>query len=107
MLKRLPQQVVLVVNHRPEIDPLVRELGHGAHRRGRQVALRHQPVRADQQRVAGKGGEALVGAVAVTGRPQRQYLPQRLLALGQEVKKAVGCFAQVADAVAAGKRGGV
>ncbi len=65
------------------------------------------PVRTDQQWVAREGRKALIGGVAVAGGPQRQHLPQALAGAVQKVDEAKGCVAQVADAVAAGKRGGM
>ena len=58
-----------------------------------EVVLRHEPVRADQKWVAGESGEGLVGRVDKAGRPQREHLPDRLPALGQEVDELIGVFA--------------
>ena len=61
-------------------------------------------ARRDQQRVAGEGGEALVGRVAVAGRAERQDLPEPLLGRSQEVDEAIRLVAQVADAESARQR---
>ncbi len=45
---------------------------------GVQIAALHQTVDADQQRIPREGREALVGRIAVAGRPERQHLPDVL-----------------------------
>ena len=50
----------------------------------------HQQIQVDEVGIAGKGREALVGAVAVAGGPQRKDLPAGLAGLFQLVGEAVG-----------------
>ena len=75
--------------------------------RGGHEAVVHQRVEGNQERVAGKGGKGLIRRIGKAGRPQGQHLPQGLPGLRQELNKAHGLRAEVADAMAAGKRGGV
>jgi hypothetical protein len=63
-----------------------------------------QALKTQQQRVAGKSGEALVRRIAVSGGIQRQHLPQLLSRSQEEVCEFVGAGAEIADAEAARKR---
>ena len=63
-----------------------------------------QHLRAHEQDVAGEGGEALVGRIAVAGHAQRQDLPPALLGGGEEIDPGEGGRAEVADAEGAGQR---
>ncbi len=51
----------LVLDDRPEIDLAHREVGHNLNRFGRQIAVGHQTVGADEQRVSGKCRKTLIG----------------------------------------------
>jgi hypothetical protein len=63
-----------------------------------------QAFKTQQQRVAGKSGEALVRRIAVSGGIQRQHLPQLLSSGEKEVCEFVRAGAEVADAEAARER---
>ena len=64
-----------------------------------------QPFEADQQRIAGKRGEALVRRVAVAGRSERQHLPEPLAGGGEQIDELEGARPEIADAEAARQRG--
>jgi hypothetical protein len=66
-----------------------------------------QPVEADQERVARKRRQRLVGGVAVAGRAERQDLPDGLAVRCKPVHKAEGPVTKVADAIAPRQGGGV
>ena len=70
---------------------------------GLQQTLIAQAFEAEEQRIAGEGGETLVGRIAISGGIQRQHLPQFLSGIGQEVGELVGGRAEVADAEACGQ----
>ena len=70
-------------------------------------ALVDQTVEADEQRIAGERGEALIRRVAVAGGPERQHLPELLAGRGEEVEELDRARPQIADAEAAGQRGRV
>ena len=44
-------------------------------------------IEADQQRIAGERGKALVWRVAVAGRSERQHLPESLAGRGEQVEE--------------------
>src|SRR5207245_7049872 len=96
----------LEVDHGAVVDVACGEVS-APHVPRAQQSLLDQEVEAHQQRVAGEGGEALVGRVAVAGGPQRQHLPELLLRGGQEVEEAEGLRSQLAEAEAAGQRRGM
>ena len=79
-----------------EIDPFVIEI--------LEQALIAQALKADQQRVAGKGRETLVWGIAVSGRIQRQHLPHLLSGGDEKVREFVGAGAEISDAEGARKR---
>ena len=60
---------------------------------------------ADEVGVAGEGGGAGVGRVAVAGGAEGQNLPDVLFGLGEEVDELVRGGAEVADAAIRGERG--
>ena len=70
-------------------------------------SLLDQPIEADEQRIAGERGEALVRRIAIAGRAQRQHLPQVLAGRGEEVEERDRARPQVADAEASRQAGGV
>ena len=72
-----------------------------------QQALHLQQVQVDQIGVAGKGGEALVGAIPKAGGAQGQYLPVPLARLGEKVHKAERLPAQGTDPMGGGQGGDV
>jgi hypothetical protein len=61
-----------------------------------------QAGEADQEGVSRKGGEALVGRVALARGPQRKHLPEALPRLHQEIEKRHRFSPQLADAVGTG-----
>ena len=69
-----------------------------------EIAALHQCVEADQERIAGEGGETLIRRVAVSGGPQRQNLPDTLPGIAQKVGEAMRLRSQFADAVRSRKR---
>jgi hypothetical protein len=62
-----------------------------------------QALKAEQQVVSGKGGEALIRRVCIAGRIQRQDLPQLLPGGRKKVGEFVGTWAQIAYAETAGQ----
>ena len=56
-------------------------------------------IKADEIRVARKGGKALIRAVTIAGYPQRQDLPVGLSGFFQPVYKVVCLLRKAADAV--------
>ena len=72
--------------------------------RGEEAVI-DQAIGTDQQRVAGKRGETLIGGVAVAGRPKRQHLPDPLLARSEEIDELERGRTEVADPIAARQRG--
>jgi hypothetical protein len=66
-----------------------------------QESFLHQHVEVDEQRIAGAGREALKWRVPVTGRVQRQHLPQFVPGGGQKVDKTISLGAEVANAMRA------
>ena len=95
------------------------ECGHGAveqpalvrHHPGKVHAMlgqrRRRARHGDEQRVAGKGGEALVRRVAVPRGAEREHLPVAHPHLREALDEPLRLGAQVADAVASRERGGV
>ena len=71
--------------------------------RGGDPAPVDQQFEADEQRVAGKGGDGGVGRVAVADGIERQHLPEALFGGGEEVGEGVGGGAEVADAALGGR----
>src|SRR5205085_7431806 len=84
--ERLLQQLLLVVDDRTVVNLSGGERGRMVERRGREQAILDQQLGAEQQRIAGEGGERLVGRVAVTGGAKRQDLPAGLAGRDQEVR---------------------
>ena len=78
------------------------ELARRAFRRG--CAVLRQQVQINEQRIARKGGEGRIGAVAVAGGTQRQQLPAALLRLAQKVDEAVRRLPHRADAAVGRQR---
>ena len=64
---------------------------------GGKPAVSHQALEADQERVAGKGGERGVGRAAVAGGAERKNLPEALLGGVEEVRKGEGGGAEVTE----------
>ena len=73
--------------------------------RGGEEAVLRQEIQVNEVGVAGKGGEALVGAVAIAGGAQGQQLPVLLAGGPEEIGKGVGLPSQGADAVGGGEGG--
>ena len=72
---------------------------------GGEKTLVYETVGTDEERVAGKRGEALIRRVAIAGRTKRQHLPQPLLARGEEIDELEGGRTQVANSIATRQRG--
>jgi hypothetical protein len=101
------EQRLPVRDHRAVVDVVV-----GERRVVTQLVCGEEPVldeqiEADQQRIAGERGEALVGRVAVARRPEWEHLPERLPGAHQEVDEALRLGAEIADPVPARQRGRV
>ena len=62
-------------------------------------------IRVDEIGVAGVGGKALIGGVAVAGGVQGQHLPVGLTGCLQKIDEVIGRLAQGADAVGGGQGG--
>ena len=81
-----------------------RTVVNGAHRlRGgdlfsSQITICRQQTEINKVGVSGKGGKALVGAVAIAGRADGQDLPISLLCLGQKINECGRFTAQRTDA---------
>ena len=65
---------------------------------GGQIAICRQQPKIDKVGVSGKGGKALVGAVAIAGRADGQDLPIGLFCLGQKINECGRFTAQRTDA---------
>ena len=90
-------------DHGWEVDrPLVKAAGAADVRLGKQPLV-DQQVEADQEGIAGKRGKTLVRRIAVTGRAERQYLPQPLPGPGEDLDELVRAAAEIADAKRAGE----
>ena len=80
-----------------------RTVVNGAHRLrggdllGGQIAICRQQTEINKVGVSGKGGKALVGAVAIAGRADGQDLPISLLCLGQKINECGRFTAQRTD----------
>src|SRR5206468_286180 len=70
-------------------------------------AVAEKEFGADQVRVAGEGGETLIGGIAVAGWAEREELPPGLSGAGEGIDPVESGGAEVADAVGAGEGGGV
>src|SRR5262249_42007937 len=99
------EELVLEGYHRAKRNLLRGETRDIAHLRWREQPVGDQQVGANQQRIPGKGREALVGRVAISRGTQRECLPQALLCSHQEIDEAIGLLAQIANAIAARQRG--
>ena len=65
---------------------------------GGQIAICRQQTEINKVGVSGKGGKALVGAVAIAGRADGQDLPIGLFCLGQKINECGRFTAQRTDA---------
>ena len=72
---------------------------------GRQQPVIHQHIRVDKIGVAGVGGKALVGGVAIAGGTQGEHLPVGLAGVFQEIGEIIGRLAQGTDAIGGGQGG--
>ncbi len=105
--RRFAQQLFLVMCHPAVIDPV-----RICRFRQRdivliQIAQADQFTQVDQQGVAGKGREGVVGRIAVAGGIKRQDLPDALAGFCQKVHELKSFFSQGPDAVRAGQAGGM
>jgi len=85
-----------------KIDGTVRECR--AALAGGQQTICDEVVERDQQRVAGERRKALIRRIPVTGRPQRQDLPDALARGSEQVYELVSAVTEVANPVGSGKR---
>src|SRR5208283_1282846 len=69
-----------------------------------EIAAFDEDLKADQQGIAGKRREALVGRITITGWAERQDLPDVLSRIAQKVREAVGLRPKLTHAISAGKR---
>src|SRR5262249_48362404 len=98
------EEIVLEGDHRAKRNLLRRETWDIAHLLRCEQPVGDQQVGANQQRIPGKGREALVGRVAIPGGTEREYLPQALLCSHKKIDEAIGLITQIAKAVAARQR---
>ena len=101
-----PEEVELPAPHRSEGD-MVRGKGRASQVTGIQPAVLGQQIRADQERIAGEGRQALVGGVAIACRPQWEHLPKALAGGIEEVHEPIGARPEVADTIGPGQGGRV
>src|SRR5208337_576799 len=100
-----PEQCLsLEFDRRPKVDRVLRKGRCLSQVRFLEQSLIPQPLKAQQQRVAGESREALVGRIAVSSGIQRQHLPQLLPGSVQEVGEFVSTWPEIADAKAARQR---
>ena len=97
------EQGVLEALDRVELDGRRRKRASGAISRLHQIVL-DQPVRADQERVAGERRQGLVRRVAIGGRAQWQRLPPALAGLVKPVDPLDGRRTYIADSIPRGQR---
>ncbi len=90
-----------------EIDLGGRVLGVGVEVGGGEQAGVAEALGADEQGIAGEGGEELVGRVAIAGGAEGEDLPEGLRGGVEPVDPSVGGGAEVADAETAGEGSGV
>lgn len=70
----------------------------------REVALRHQFLKAQQQRIPGERRKTLIGRVPVTSRTQREHLPNPLSGVSQEIREPIGFGTEVTDTESPGQQ---
>ena len=63
-----------------------------------EILFREELFGRDEERVPRERGETLIGRIAVTCRPERQYLPVFLLRVGEEINELVSIRTKIADA---------
>jgi hypothetical protein len=89
----------LVGDQSGEVDSLPRQSRQLLDLLALQQPLGHEVVEIDQERIAGKRRGRLVWRIPVTGRADREHLPEVLPSLGQGPGKLAGARAQGADPV--------
>src|SRR5580700_9690421 len=107
VFKCLLQQRTLPRDHRAEINDIIGKLRLTREIQCIEITALHQAIDTDQQRVAGERRKALVRRIAVTGRPERQDLPDVLSRVAQEVGEGMRLLTELADTIGAGKGSGV
>jgi hypothetical protein len=90
-----------------ELDPLGREFRHLGHLRIGEDTVLHQQIRADEELVAGKGGDGRVGRISRPRRVQWQDLPPRRASASQPFHVGRGGGPEVADPISGRQRGGM
>jgi len=104
-LCRPEQYRSLELNRCPEVDRVCWKGRRLSQVQLLEKSLIAQALKAQQQRVTGKSGKALVGRIAVSSWIERQHLPQLLSGGEQEVSEFIGTRPEIADAEAARQRG--
>src|SRR6185369_17976455 len=95
---------ILPVDHATECDLIDRERGNYFEVRLIEHSLLDETIEAQQQRVSGKGREALVRRVGVTSRIQGQDLPNLLTGSMKKIGELISFGTEVSDTVGTGKR---
>ncbi len=104
---RCLEQVVARVLHLGEKHLLLREVRQPGNLARSQHAVHDEGVEGNEQGIAGKTGQALVGRGAVARGAERQHLPEPLPHAGQFLEPAQSLRPDLADAVPAGQGGGM
>ncbi len=105
--EREPQQFELERRHGVEIHPFGWKFRHIPHILIEKDAVLHQQVGADEELIAGKGGDRRVRRVPGPGRVQWKNLPPAGAAARQPLDVGCGGRAEVADAETRGQAGGM
>ncbi len=83
----------------PKFDPMTREGIELGYLGTVQESIDHEVVQVDQQRVPGKSRGRLIGRVPITGRSDRQHLPQFLAGVGESPGELSSLFTQRANSM--------
>jgi hypothetical protein len=88
-MEGFPEETELEWSHKVKIHPSAREMWDSREIAFPQIALSLETVRAQEQRIAGKGGAALVGRILAARRPQRKHMPDSLFCFFKKLQKMV------------------
>ena len=99
-----PEKVDFVAGDGGKVDLVERKCPRRLKCPGAEEIILNEKIRADEQRIAGERRIALIGRVGPAWRIQRQHLPKRLAAAGQEIDEAPGFRTEITDAVRTGQR---
>jgi hypothetical protein len=100
-LCRPPQQRQLPGVDRAEVHTILRETRRALQFTRLQQRFFDHILQADQIGVARKRAKALIRAVAIAGRPQRQHLPQALMRALEKIHPRIRRAVERADPIAA------